>query len=475
MNTFKIESVNGIAALNITLDGPGVYVARGPNGAGKSSAILALRAANGDATALAEPSDGEDKGTVSSGDGVVFRVGHRRKIDGRPSVRILSTASLGRLIDPGLQDSGLAAKARLKALLALMPLPADEAARVELTGNDEELRAWIKGDPSSDALDLAEALRKRANELANDLEKRAAECAGESASLQGLIEALGKLDFEAGDYRSARALADQLLRDAEVKTHTAKARADLEKQQEEIRETLGPKPDTTNIQAEFDRLNLVALELEERAAAARGQWMACGEKLKAARIAAAQWDRGAEILQRPVEGPTFAEAQTATQLADLAQVKAERARTVETAKDYLAKATAAHEAAQKHAERAKALREIAKGTAPALGRLLERRGLPGLVIHEGRLCVRSGATLKDFDTRLSFGERVRAALGIALAGLSAPAPGEKRLPILPLEPTFWLALDEGHKAEVATIAQERGVCLVTEEPDGGELRFERRN
>ena len=46
----------------------------------------ALRAANGDTTALAEPSDGEDKGYVTSGDGVTFRVGHRRKLDGTPDV-----------------------------------------------------------------------------------------------------------------------------------------------------------------------------------------------------------------------------------------------------------------------------------------------------------------------------------------------------------------------------------------------------
>lgn len=482
MNEYRISDVNGIADLTIRLDGPGVYVARGPNGAGKSSAIEALKAASGDDKAKAEPSDGEDKGKVEvrsqNAEGVLLAVGStRNKRTGLPTVRLVSTGAIGQLIDPGIKDADTAAKHRLKALLQLMPLPADDAAKLELTANDEELQKWIQGDPSTDAMDLAEAVRKRANELANNLEKRSAEAKGEEESLTGLIKELGALDFEAGDSLPAKQEADRAIRFAERSMYQAQARAKLEEQQAALRNTQGPRPNTEPVEASIRQLSDQIAELDRQIAVLK-------ETLHHARVerarldeAARIWDSQAAILNQKAEGPTLAEAAEFTKQAEAAAGKALRAQTLDRAKEYQTKANAAKELAAKCAERAKHLRGIAQGTADALGRLLERRGLDGLVIQDGRLGVKAGHSVKDFDTRLSFGERVRVALGIALTGLQIAdcglRIGEERLPILPLEPTFWLALDDVHKAEVCSIAKERGVCLVTEEPVAGPLRVEK--
>lgn len=471
---YRIQNVNGIDDLQIRIDGPGVYVARGPNGAGKSSAIEALKAASGDPDAKAEPTDGIDKGKIESTGGVLLSVGSRRRMNGLPTVRLVSTGAIGGLIDPGIKDSKLAARARLRALVRLMPLPADEPARLELTGNDEELQLWIKSDPSTDAIDLAEAVRMRANELACDLEKRAAACEGEEASLNGLIQELGELDFAAGDLNEAIATATNLERQAAIATQTAKARQNLERQKEEIRANMGEPPNVSAAQEAVLQAQKELVEARSRYNAAEKAYHDADRQLNEAKAANEKQRQSRYILDRPVEGPTLEEAAAVEAQAEAAKARVERARKIANAKTLVEKATGAHEAGIKAAERAKVLRTIAQGTAEAIGRLLERRGLPGMKIVDGRLCVQDGEKLKDFDERLSFGQRVRVALGAALAGLQQPA-NETRLPLIPLEPTFWLALDEEKKAEVCAIAKERGICLVTEEPDRGPLRIEPMN
>jgi hypothetical protein len=335
-------------------------------------------------------------------------------------------------------------------------------------------------------MDLAEAVRKRANEMANDLEKRAAEARGEEESLTGLIKSLGPLDFDAGDYATARQEADRALRRAEVLVHTSRARAQLEEQQAKIRASLGPRPEVDTVQ------NQIA-EISEEIGALDGKMLVLKEKLHALKMERARlgearmrWEEQSEILRRTPEGPSPAEAEQHAKMAEALTARAAAAQTLSRAKEYQVKANAAHELAGKCADRAKQMRAIAQGTADALGRLLERRGLPGLVIDEGRLCVKNGkGKAKDFDTRLSFGERVRVALGIALAGQHRAPPEQAAgaiagnagtvLPILPLEPGFWLALDERHQAEISAIARESGICLITEEPGGGPLHVEARN
>jgi hypothetical protein len=133
----------------------------------------------------------------------------------------------------------------------------------------------------------------------------------------------------------------------------------------------------------------------------------------------------------------------------------------------------------KKGDRAKLLRSVAHGTEEALSRLLEKRGLKDLAVVEGRLHWKSqdGRVLDYGSPMVSFGQRVRIALGVALEGIDRDSVDSRttgnRLPLLALNPDFWLALDPARKAEVAGIAKERGVCLITEEPGEGELRVEK--
>lgn len=474
---FHIQDINGVRDFTVNIDGPGVLVARGWNGTGKSSAISAILAASGDKKATAEPTDGIAKGRVTMGDGVIFAAGSRRVATGQPAIRLISTGSIGTLIDPGLVDEDRAAQARVRAVTQLMPMPADDAARIELTANDPELMEHIAHDPAEDALLLAEAVRNKANEMALAQEKIAQAKEGEMGTYEKLIGELGTVDFNAGKSSEVKALADEAMNRAQVMAHTATERVKLERQQAEIRQSLGPLPDVDEAQKEFDAANQRLLELNAELKIAAQAWNDAGAKLKGRRMEVEQHRQRAEILKRPVQGPTLEEAESARVEAETLAGRAMRAQVLGQAEAYTAEHTNADRVKHDADTRGKALREIARGTSDALGRLLERRGLPGLSIVEGRLCVKDGDTVKDFDKRLSFGQRVRVALGIALAGIDVSAPEHRttgnKLPVLPLEPGFWTALDPVKQAEVAQIAKERGVCLITEAPGEGALRFDR--
>ena len=474
---FELQEINGISELKVNIAGPGVLVARGPNGAGKTNAVQALRAANGDDSAKAEPSDGASKGEVRGDRGeVIFSVGNRKKRDGLPAVRLVSAGAIGRLIEPGIKDDKLAAKDRLRALLTIMPLPADDAAKMELTANDEELQLWIKTDPSRDAMELGESVRKRANELANELEKQSAEATGEQASMAALVNDLGELNYQAGELKAAEALAASTARDAAVKTQTAQARQQLEEQQAKIKASLGEKPNNWQVTQRIDRLSAEIAELDAKLAGLNAELRNARTERVRIDEALRVWESQAELLKRPLEGPTLAEAAEAVEAAQAAQRRLVDARKVDVARQYLERHQAAKERAERTADRAKQLRGIAAGTAVALGRLLERRGLPNLTIKEGFLTVLNHKGRAEDFARLSLGERTKLAIEIALLGMKDTLPvGETRLPIIPLEPEFWNALDPSKKPEIHRVAVETGVCLVTEEPGDGELRFETLN
>lgn len=476
--SYRIRDVNGIHDFTVTLDKPGVYVARGPNGAGKSSVIEAIKGASGDAGAKVQPTVGEDKGQVDMGGGVLFKVGHKRTKQGQPYVQLVGTSAISELIEPGLIDEDAAARKRTRALLKLMPLPVDDTARLELTRNDEQLQEWIRRDTSLDAMELAENTRLKANELALEQEKRRDECEGVVKSMEGLIAELGDVDHSAGALAEARGASEQAMRDAEVMLHTAKARQTLEAQQAEIKRTIGERPSSAQAQADVERLSLRIAELESELAATRQQFNAARSERTRLDEAARQWDAQSEIMKRPVEGPTMADAEAAVNRAASLKERAGRAEKLDQYHQWNGKAEEARLEATTRDERAKFLREIAKGVEGALSRLLERRGLGDLAMVEGRLHWRNDGKLLDYGSPMvSFGQRVRIALGVALKGIDRDSVESRttgnRMPLLALNPDFWLALDPVKKAEVAGIAKERGVCLITEEPGEGELRIEK--
>lgn len=462
---FHVSGVNGIADLHVELSKPGVYVARGPNGAGKTSAISAITAACG-GNATAEPTDGMPKGRVE-GPGCTLTVGKQRRLNGLPTVQLASTSALGRLVDPGLKDPAAAARARVEALLELTPIAVDAAAACELGGDLPDLNHAAGGE--SNLVAAAERVRRKAHELARAAETQRDQAAGRSAAARQQLQALGELPAEAPPLEQARAEETRLIREAERISVAARARAELEEQKQGIQEALGERPDAQAAARVAEEWRKRVIELERELAAAETSLEAAWRDHERIKQKDLDWRTRKAILDRPLEGPTADDVEVALKAAEAAQ-----ARTIIAGKwadaCALRKVIAdADSTAMLCGQRADELRAVAARVPEVMGRLLARAGVPGLTVQEGRLAVqKSDGTMLDFERRLSFGQKVRIALQVALhrfGGDAAPV-------LIPLEPEFWQALDPERKREVHEIARELNVTILTEEPDCGSLRVE---
>ena len=472
----KLEDVNGIGQLTVAMDVPGVYVARGQNGAGKSSTIEAIKAAAGDKKAKAEPTDGCQRGKVEVEGGVILAVGRRRTSTGQPTIQLVSESPLAQLIDPGIQDPELANKARLKALLELVPLRPTKEAFEDLTGGLPEITGPIDMTAHRDLLSLAERVREVGNREALAKEKEAQQYAGGLAKIE---EDIRRFPLEAKHEPTGRPTKNEVLikvKEVGRLEMEVKAREQTEHLRESIRQNLAGRP---NVEATQKALS----DCESARAAAQDVFMAAKQALEkhsmAVEIAeklhekteadAVRWDEmNAKLLQK-IEGASRGELEKAT--AELEQMQ--RDASIEEQRQTVATLRASLEATRrdKIAVEASAcrLREQVKKAGNVLGRAIEAEGIENVSVVDGKLCGFIDGYWRDFQERLSFGQRVRLALGVALSACKHAGSTA----ILALDPKFWLALDAERRSEVARWAGEMGVYVVTEEPTAGPLRVER--
>lgn len=471
-NTFRIENVNGVHELTVDLSEPGVHVARGRNGAGKTSTLHAIVAASG-GDAPVVPTDGMERGKIEGPGGVVLAVGRTRRYGGDPVVELLETGPIATLIDPGLKDTAAAARARVKALLDLVrPAVTEETVRRLSGGRDLGVPAG-----SGTLMDIANRIKAEAEAEARKAEERLATLRGQATAAR---EALGGAEPEAPvvPVEEARRLAQEARTRAVHLGLAARARRDLEARQEEIRGSLGERPDTASAEArvqdltgEVNRVLVRIANLQEQLENLRREEATAAAELRIVQQAAKRWDEGHAVLAKPAEGPTAEELAAAEAQAEQAERAVEAATLGAQRAAMRAKAAAAEEQIKREVREASALRGIAGAIPTVLAELLRESGVPGLTVRDGRLLAEiAPGEWVDFEARLSFGQRVRAALTVALH--AARRQGVRGVPILPLDPAHWAALDPERKVEVHTLAREVGICLVTEEPTDGELRVE---
>lgn len=465
----EIQNVNGVRDLCFNLGEPGVYVLRGKNGAGKTSAINAVMAAAGARDAVAEPTDGQESGQVLVG-GVRMVVGARRLTTGAPSIHLADSASLGAFIEPGLRDEKAGNKRRIEALLRMVPIPADDAAKKELTANDLPFASTVRGY-FPDALTLGIEIARAANAEALALEKEAAKHQGEvDVYVREINSKVIPMSVFPLDVATAR--CNEAKAKAAIAESQAKAREELVRQQNQIKATIGERPDVRAALADRDQKVQAVKDLQLQLALAKHALEAAIAKVAHAQKTAMEWDAQSEILRRPIEGPTLKQAEELKQLAVVAEKDLENARAAAEFREKQQRMADAKQASDAALGRAEHYRKMAKRVPYALGRLLERAGIPGLSIDEkGILCVQAeDGSMKPFADRLSFGQRVRLALDLSLQAHKQRAGS---MPCtLQLEPEFWLALDAAHRAEVVAQAKALGVYVLTEEPAEGELRVE---
>lgn len=489
---YTVDDVGGVQHAELTLR-PGLNVLSGRNGTGKTSSMRAITRATGGVGEL-EPRDGAHHGSVS-GPGVRLRVGKvttRKGTDEAVAeLALADVAPLQTLVEPGIKDAESANRAQIRALIDLLGVGLDDETIGILCRGDEEAAEWLRAEVAGEetSLDVAQGRLKR------HLEGRARTHEGEAEAAEGVADAARR---RAGDLLEAvggeAALVDETpeaareaLIDASGRWERAKAQCEvreaLEARQAEIRASIGERPDTTHAQAKLDAAQAAHEAAQERVAdlwrkltearadltaseAAVTQW---SERLEEQSAAAQRWDEQQEVLAQDPEGPTRD---------DLERLRSE---SVEAAERHLDAAQRSAAYREVEAERADAerrreiaaqegrrLRALAQSLPERLGEILASAGAHGFTVAGGRLCATWDGQHRDWQTRLSDGQRWRLALDVAA---SVYPRGDGGYPVVPIG-TAIAHLDPVHRAEVHQMATERGLVLLAEEPSDGELRVE---
>jgi energy-coupling factor transporter ATP-binding protein EcfA2 len=182
MNAISIKNIGPIEKLDIPLppDG-GVVVLRGANGAGKTTALEATQRVLGGNHQLS-CRDGSERGTID-GLGVKITVGRStRKTGDLEAIHLEGKLSIAELVDPGLKSPEAADAKRIKALVSLSDVDADERLFVQEIGEELYSVAVSNDKAGMDLLEMSARIKQ-------DLQGYARRCEREAESHQGQAKA----------------------------------------------------------------------------------------------------------------------------------------------------------------------------------------------------------------------------------------------------------------------------------------------
>jgi len=465
-----IENVGPIEKLAIPLPEAGVVVLRGRNGIGKSHALAAVDSL---ISGRGRPPcrDGAQKGLVD-GFGAKLTIGRStRRIGEAEVVTLEGRLDITQLVDPGLKDEEAADRQRIKALIQLSGQSADMHAFESILPEDVTLGEIISlCDRSDDPVVLAGQVKRALEAEARRWEKVSEEARAETTVLMREVGEVPKSE-EAIWLRAVhqpdvlRAEAERDVAEALAKVRELEARQEVAAKQAE--QIAAAKKRLAEIEGgdlvTADRIDGEIAELDEKI-----------RKLEQA-LAAAR-ERRSQLVRRREEA-----ARLQQQIAELRKIVSQQIVLVSDAEIETAKANLETargnldvivqlirkaalnqrlEASRKRAAEANNKAEVFRDAAHATDEVLS--GLVAKVTK--RLRVEGGRLVCDTDRgaetfgELSTGERWRIALEIAAEQL-----GPGGLVTVPQE--AWEALDPINRAEIAQLARQVGVVILTAEAD----------
>lgn len=495
--TVKIDGIEGVESATLQIESGHLNIYQGANGAGKTSAARAISRALGGKVDDLEMRDGATLGTVVVTEGEVTSSAivskGRVRLKGEAPITAMDTKALTYLIT-GEDLVGEAARnaARIANFLKIVRPAVDLQAVEILTERDPEMGAWLNerlaaGAIPPDLLSAAERLKvelqRRARE---DNEKLAENYAGEesanlrrAADLEAQLAELSEDDpLLAADLPFAEAAVERLAAEHDERKRSAEERARQEADREAIRAAGAPRPDVdgalAQVQKHLEARNVARAEVHEIEAKM--------ERLKAEALAASRrddeftrlgkeaeiewrrlegeaklWDTQQALLSSPATGATAEEVEGARLRLEAARSTRDAARLsgeIATAKAAAAEAKALGE---KLAARGKQLRDWSLSVRDRVADLLAKSGADGFTVVDGALSFEG----KDFDSRLSAGQKVAAAVSLAARFWSG---------FVHLEADFFGRLDVEHRAELdAFCASRLDLIVTTEEPTEGAL------
>lgn len=501
-----VRDIGGVQDATVELESGRVNVLQGPNGIGKTSLLRAFVGALGGDTAGLEVRDGAPFGSIdvtpegSAGEGeeggsfrVVVPAHGRLRQQGEAPLQAAEVKAVGSLITGDhLVSQAARDRRRLDAFLSIVRPAVDaDAVRILCEGDLEamaRLSSRIDSGQVRDLLGAAEDLKAWLMEQAREREKAAAAWTGQEKAAndaaQSLLAELKGLGLEEPEpapkpAEMRAAVEARLLALNKAETGRDRRRA-VEAQQEAIRAASTPRPDVSgaeevvrgfiaDVQAareEVVSLGLQIVELQEkqraaqeRADKARADGKAAEARWQDLQAQAAAWDAQQALLAQEVTGETDADVEAASRALDSARVQEEIHR---LSSEMLAVRAAADEAARQRSReetRGKQLRAWSAAVPARVADVLAREGAGGFTIQGGRLAYTLGGEVRDFDSRLSPGQQVAAALSLAASRWKG---------FVHLDGDFYSRLDTAGKLAVDQFAAEHPEYFVsTEEPTGG--------
>lgn len=489
-----IDNVGPIDHLTINIPpAGGVVVLHGGSGKGKTHAIKSVSAlTDADARKSLRASDGFPSGKID-GLGVTVRLGRSNTVRGELECESLESGiDPSLLVDPGLKDPIAADSKRLATLVRLAGIKISAEKWSESVGqfaDDIALKDLVSDDP----VQTADKVRRRLHDIALKTER-----IQESKGAEGLalLKSIADVDMSQVLINPEQELNEahsELSRLNEQKAFAIRIRSDIENAKVELDSAQSLKLDLNAIHEEIKRNAL----LMDGAFAIR---QACESKLvelrneieqvedkaleqqtiyeihKSKMESAEQRLGDAELhleqiakLRKSVEvalpeEPTQEQFEACEERRKAAIEALQQQRTASRAMATKQEADGLIAESELLAKQAEIMRTIARSTDHVLEQSLIDAGFDSVKVHDGRLCVKSDRGLEPVS-ELSTGERWRLALDIAARSLPAGA-------LLSVHQEGWQSLDNELKREVAAMAKERGLVIITAQVDEGELRSE---
>lgn len=461
-----LEHVGPIDRMTIPLPESGVVVLRGRNGVGKSHALAAVDSL---VSGRGKPpcQDGQAKGLVE-GCGARLTIGRSQRRTGEAEVVTLEgRLDISQLVQPPIKEEEAADRQRIKAL-------------IQLSGQSADLKLWEPIIP--DGLDLGELVP--ASERSSDpvmltgkikraLEAEARKYEWKRDESQARLDIfLGELPpwvqpetWQPGDLAQARNEAQQAwgraqarLRELETRQEMAARQAqqivEAKQKLHELESQLGPTPES--IDAELKDLDCKISKLEQALAVAKER----RRQLAGQRERAAQMRRQAEALRDVIsQSPAIVsdeEIAKAKQEAEAAQRAYDNALKMVQIDTLVQQVRQCRDELWSAEKMGATYREAAKAAEDILSDLVSKV-TKRLRVEGGRLVCDTDRGVEPYS-ELSPGERWRIALEIA-----AEQVGPGGLITVPQE--AWEGLDPVNRAEVAEVACQVGVVILTAEAD----------
>lgn len=451
----EIEKVSGVDSVRIPIPtGGGVVVMEGVNGAGKTEALKAIGALGGDGKLVVR--DGFETGRVTGlGAAVTAMKTNRRR--GDLEVHIVSGSCLDEVIDPQIADPERADAARIKALIQLTGATLTQ----ELVERVLGMPIGDYGELPADAVEAVSGLRRWLQQHARDAEAAADQAIGKASALAPPGDLPVSL-VTSGE--AMRALQEAIREAASVKSRFESQQAEMrraEAAKQRLADMASGADAAVTAEAKLKAEQAIVDGLEAELKAIEKRLFAARENVKLARQGVEAAVRLANVvaeLRKAAEATIPAGEQVTAEAVAAAAVG------VENLKVIYDKAVAAEKASKDatEAEQQRREAELASAAAKKIREAADR--LPTvfakmlscerLTVEDGRLYVLHPDKPRELFSRLSFGQKVRLILPMAVRVMQ---PDD----VLVLAQHICEGLDPIGFQEMVEAAKEFGIVIAT--------------